>query len=185
MPTYHRYPADNFPSHLAYQRLAFIRLLWVDYYVSNPDPDYRMGVDSRMLYHDVYVQNDALVSAVSTLRTTVTMGTDNFVCYGISAMLTYPFWRKHGYGGDLIERATASIREQADADIGLLWTSVPDFYRARGWEIVPGEPAIFGDPQHPTVRGGEYTMMLFLSERSQMLRERLQSELLYVGRSAW
>ncbi len=183
MPTHHVYTNATFPLHLAHQRQAFIRLYWVDDYTTHP-PD-TLTLDPRSVRHDLYVQNDALVSAISVIKTTLTLNDQAFVCYGIAAMMTFTFWRKQGYGSDLCDRATAFIRAQADADVGLLWTSVPDFYRARGWEGVPGEPAVYGNPAKPTVRGGEVTMMLFLSERAQAARPQLEAGPLYVGQTSW
>jgi GNAT superfamily N-acetyltransferase len=183
MPTHHVYTNDTLPTHLAYQREAFIRLLWIDRSVGNPD--YTLTLNPLNIRHEVYVQNDALVSSVSILKTDVTLGDQSLVCYGIEAMITYPFWRKRGYGGDLMKRATTFIHEQPDAALGLLWTSVAPFYIPYGWEVMRDHPTGFGDPRDPVVNDHEDTMMLFVSDTSNALRAQMTRGAVYVGARVW
>ncbi|MEL6268384.1 MAG: GNAT family N-acetyltransferase [Chloroflexota bacterium] len=183
MPQHHTYTPTTLPAHLAHQRMAFVRMLWIDHYVGNPD--YTLTPDPRTLHHEMYVQQDALVSSVSVINTDIILGAESFVCYGIAAVMTFPFWRGQGYAGDLMDRANAFIRAQDDADVGLLWTGVAPFYAQRGWETLPGEPAVFGDPANPTVRGGETTMMLFVSEKAVAARPQLEAGPFYVGQTTW
>lgn len=183
MPQHHTYTPETLPAHLAHQRSAFIRMLWVDYSVYSPD--YSLTPDPRTLFHEVYTQNDALVSSVSVIKTPITLGADTFTCYGIASVMTFPFWRGQGYAGALMDRANAFIHAQPDADVGLLWTEVAPFYAQRGWQTLPGEPAVFGDPANPTVRGGATTMMLFISEKAIAARPRFEAGPFHVGATSW
>lgn len=182
MPTHHVYTNDTFPTHVVYQRLAFIRVLWFDRYAD--DPPRTMPLDPRSVRHEVYVEEDALVSSASVIKTTVMLGEEAFTCYGLSGVMTYPAFRRRGYGGDLRDRVTAYLEAQEDADIGLLWTSVAPFYAVRGWVSVFEGARVYGDPANPTVRD-ETTMMLFLSEKARIRRGDLERGTLYIGERDW
>lgn len=72
MPTHHIYTNETFPSHLAYQRLSFIRMLWIGRYVDNPH--YHLQLDPRSVRYEVYVESDALVSSISVIKTSALIG---------------------------------------------------------------------------------------------------------------
>ena len=182
MPVHHVYTNETFPLYLVYQRLAFIRLLWFDRYAETPPV--RMTLDPRSVRHEVYVEGDALVSSASVIRTTVELGNETLTCYGLSGVMTYPFFRKRGLGGDLRDKVTEFIAAQPEADLGLLWTRVAPFYAAQGWVSIEGGERVYGDRANPTVRD-ETTMMLFLSNRANALRPALERNTLYVGERDW
>lgn len=182
MPTHHVYTNDTFPSHLVYQRLSFMRLLWNDDYADTPPRT--MPLDPRSVRHEVYVEGDALASSASVIKTTITLGEIALTCYGLSGVMTFPAFRKRGLGGDLRDRVTAYIEAQPDADIGLLWTRVTPFYEGRGWaRILTGE-RVYGDHTDLEVRE-ETTMMLFLSGRARAMRDEIASGTLYIGEDDW
>ncbi len=182
MAIHHVYANDTFPPHLLYQRIAFIRLLWEDSYAEMPP--HLMPLDPRYVRHEVYAEGDALVSSASVIKTTVFLGEIDLTCYGLSGVMTYPYFRKRGFGGDLRDRVTAFIEAQPDADLGLLWTSVAPFYEVRGWKSICSGKRVFGDRAKPTVRD-ETTMMLFLSEKARSLRDELEQGRLYIGERDW
>lgn len=84
-------------------------------------------------------------------------------------MFTFPPYRWHGCGRQVLEAATAYIREGSD-DLAMLFCQpkLEAFYAAVGWELSRSEDRI-GRPDHyivePSIR-----MMIFLTEKGRAAR---------------
>ena len=186
MPEFQIYTDETLPDGYAYQRMAFIRIHWDDSYVNNPDMPLKPVIEPETR-HYLYVAGEALVSAASVVRREITCDGVPYVCYGMSAVMTFPFFRKNGYGSQVVKAATDHMQAQPDADVALLWTS-PDrgpWYSKFGWEAMPGLTIWVGDPQSPHHDDDSFLMMMFISDRAKQNRETIVNSRIYVGEWSW
>jgi len=65
--------------------------------------------------------------------------------YGLSAVFTYPAWRREGHAERVVRAATKQI-DQSDADVALLFClpKLIPFYERCGWEHMANTNALYG-----------------------------------------
>lgn len=186
MPEFQIYTDETLPDAYAYQRLAFIRIHWADVYVEHPDTPLKPVIEPESR-HFLFTAGEALISAASSVRREIDCDGVPYVCYGMSAVMTFPFFRKNGYGSQVVKAATDHMKAQPDADVALLWTS-PDrgpWYSKFGWEVMEGLTVWVGDPQNPRHDDDSFLMMIFISDRAQKNRESILNSRIYIGRYSW
>lgn len=183
-PELHTYTMDTIPSSYAHQIRSFIRMEWWDGYKHSLNP--ALGDPAFQPQHFVVVEGDALYSAARVNRTTIQHQGQDYVVYGLGGVLTYPAFRKKGFGSWVVREATQYIHQQADADIAVLWTATHNlpFYERLGWELMPDVQFIIGDREQPDVPDG-HVLMLFLSEMARANRENLEDKPIYFGEHSW
>jgi GNAT superfamily N-acetyltransferase len=170
------------PPHFYYQVEAATRIIFeytADYEL---DPQ----ADEGMM-HVLIAKGRELIAYTGIICTTIEHQGVVYKCYGLSGVLTFPVFRKKGYGGQLIEAANNLIREDDSADIALLWTAAHNvgFYARHGWEPMPAMQTFVGDPAQPTPHNDEARLMLFLSEKGRQGRATLEHGQVYVGVESW
>jgi len=170
------------PLHFYYQAQAFVRIFWVD----GEDYNIDLGLQYQEL-HIVLAKDKSLVAYASVSVQDVQLAGVAYRCYGLSGVMTFPAFRKFGYGGQVIDTALNLIREDTSADIALLWTDPQNvhFYVEHGWIAMPDMTTLMGDPTHPTVFDDELALMLFLSERAQRQRAAFERGQIYIGEENW
>jgi GNAT superfamily N-acetyltransferase len=178
------YTNADLPGRLAQQITDFVRINWYDAYKDGPQP-YAASEDLSPVYH-VIAEGEALYSSTTVVRRRIEHDGDSFMCYGLSAVLTYPFFRKRGYGREVVDSATESILAAPDADIAWLQTmpELKDFYGHAGWEHLPDLHTLSGEPESPEDQNS-YAMMLFISERARQNRPAFETAQLYLGEYLW
>jgi hypothetical protein len=107
------------------------------------------------------------------------------MCYGLSAVLTYPYFRKRGYGSQVVGAATDHIKQAADADFAWLQTGPKHegFYRQSGWAHMPQLQILSGDP--PRLEENGFFMLLFVSDYARARRPILEKARLHLGPYLW
>lgn len=173
---------EQLPAHYAQQIRDFIRIYWHDAY----SYDLNASVYPRTLHPHVVavVDGPALFSSAGVVWKRIEHAGQEYKLYGLSGVLTYPAFRKKGYGRMVVDAATKVIRADAEADIAILWTD-PDlhqFYAQSGWEHPQGVTTLVGDPAEPF---DAHLMMLFLSERARQHRTDFESMPVYFGPYSW
>lgn len=174
----------SLPLPFYYQIQSFVRMMWVDGEHFNIDLGLIPPSSSMVV---VLAKGNSLISHVEVICTALELTGQSYKCYGLSGVMTYPAFRKRGFGGRVIDTAAALIREDPEADVALLWTAhhnVP-FYVAHGWEAMPNLVTLTGDPSQPQPYDEEVRMMLFLSEKGKAARPAFEHGQVYVGQEHW
>lgn len=184
MPELLTYESHELPSHLAWQVHCFIRIHWFDSFQFDPNATWPSGNFHQK--HFVMGEGKALYSYTLVLQKDLEHEGETYTCYGLGAVMTYPAFRRRGYGAQVVGAATDYIREQPEADIAVLWTTadLERFYGQHGWEHTPDIRFLSGDRDDPQVFD-QFTMMLFLSEQGQRARERFAHQPVYFGQYTW
>jgi GNAT superfamily N-acetyltransferase len=170
------------PLHFYYQAQSFVRIVFVD----SEDYDIDGEIDTPFM-HVVLAKGKTLVSYCQVLWRMLELGGSSYKCYGLSGVMTYPAFRRRGFGGQVIEAAASLIREDPMADVALFWTAHHNvhFYAGHGWEAMPGLVTTVGDPANPQVYDEEMRMMMFLSERGKAAHRDFECGRVYVGDGTW
>ena len=83
----------------------------------------------------IIVEDGKVVSHAALLPCELVVGDQRLRAGGIAVVATHPDYRLRGFAASLMRDLQRTIHEEG-FDLGFLWTSVPDFYRSLGWEIV-------------------------------------------------
>jgi predicted acetyltransferase len=177
------YPVDEFPPLLECQVRDFVRIVWP---ASNVDDrSVPLGPRDRDPVHVVIVDGDTLISHVQLLTFTIDHADESYRVMGVSGVLTYPNFRKHGYGRKVVEAATQYIGAQ-NVDFGMLFTmpELGKFYGQFGWVQMPNLDILAGDKDAPQLRE-EFTLMLPVNERGHQAVKTFENAAVYVGARLW
>lgn len=180
-PTLTRYTLDTIPPIVAQQVTDFVRVFWFEPYLYrlNPRP---MG-ETEIAY--AMVEENVLYSHAAVVFTNVLCNGIEYASGGLSAVLTYTWFRNRGYGRAVVNACNAEIDASA-MDVAILWTSedkIP-FYTHCGWEHAPTASTVKGDPEAPTHHEG-VVMFRYVSNRGRAAREDFLSKPIYIGKHGW
>jgi predicted acetyltransferase len=183
MPQLLEYTTDALPRDYFWQIQDFIRIHWFDGFQYDLDEPFKPGIWNP--HYFVIAEKHALMSSARALSKMVEIDGVPYKMYGLGAVLTYPAFRKRGYGGQVVEAATNYIKAQPDADFAIFWTdpSMASFYSPYGWETEENIAVTFDRPENPQPTG--FRMMLFLSDRAKQLRPSLNGGSIYFGEYTW
>jgi GNAT superfamily N-acetyltransferase len=185
MPELTRYAVADLPPDIKCQINSFIRIQWP--WIFNPSNrlmDLMEGGTGRTSF--VIAEQGVLISHAEVNQRVLTHQGESYRVYGVGAVMTYPAFRREGFGAQVVAAATAYIKA-SDADFALLFTS-PDlasFYEGNGWEVLPGMRITVGPADAPIARDDEFMMGCFVTERGRQARASLLAAPLYVGPYQW
>jgi GNAT superfamily N-acetyltransferase len=130
------------------------------------------------------VDGPAVFSSATVVWKMIEHAGQLYKTYGLSSVMTYPAFRKKGYGRRVVDAATETIRAVGDADIAILWTDseLHKFYASSGWEHPEAITMLVGEPPQPY---NAYLMMLFLSEHARQHRADFERTPVYFGPYSW
>ncbi|TWD82756.1 acetyltransferase (GNAT) family protein [Kribbella amoyensis] len=161
------------PPLLKYQVLSFLRIVWPDGFtgslrhrdwITNPEYD---------PHHMLYIAGDLVVSHLEVVHRDVTPEGVTYRAYAPTSVLTFPPFRREGWAGKLVEKASRWI-EESDADLGLICCEPESqgFYaRNSGWDPVPEARIVVGDDKTRAELTPQVLLACFLTEKSQQHRE--------------
>ena len=173
------YQQSEFPAAYKWQAIAFLRMEWSsifyddNLYMSETYPPELKPV------HFVMAEEDSLLSYASLLKLPLLHAGIDYQIYGFGNLLTFPPYRRRGYGGRILQAATEFI-SQSEVDAAILFCDrlLESFYAEKVW-IATRTPTRLGRPE----RYEEYSpsrMMLFVSEKGQRGRADFESEPMYI-----
>ena len=168
------------PDHFYYQAQAFSRLNWYD------SDTYDIDLEREELTHIVLAEGKLLISYAQVLWRDIEHDGVIYKCGGLSGVMTYPHFRRRGYGGQVVQAATNLITD-ALADIALLWTAGKNhhFYGQFGWQPLPNMVTLIGDRNKPEIFDDEGAMMLFISDKGIQGQASFENGSVYVGEEEW
>jgi hypothetical protein len=159
-------------------------MLWHDEYLYSLDAP--LVPPERHPQHVVIAERHALISHARVVWMQVEHAGQPFKLYCLGDVLTYPAFRKRGYGRQVVDRATALIQADPEADAALLFTNPVQegFYGASGWEPVPGLTAFVGLPENREPHN-YFAMMLFCSDKARQARHTFETQTLMLPGYGW
>src|SRR5690349_19409002 len=102
MADLHIYRKDELlPPHFYYQAQAAMRII----FEFSADYDLDPGADAGMM-HVLIAKGRELIAYTGVISTTIQHEGVTYCCYGLSGVLTFPAFRRQGYGKQLISAAT-------------------------------------------------------------------------------
>jgi GNAT superfamily N-acetyltransferase len=184
MPDIQQFTLDTLPTDYEWQIRDFVRIHWFDGFQF--DVNMTLHPDFWQPAYFVIADQRALFSAATAVWKMVEVNGKSYKTYGLSGVLTYPAFRKKGYGRQVVEAATNYIKQQADADMAILWTNenLLPFYERHGWQHTAKVTVTAGPQDNPELTYG-FPMMLFLSEQARQMRPTLDGGTLYFGEYSW
>jgi hypothetical protein len=177
------YPVDELPPLLECQIRDFVRIVWPTSNVD--DRSVPLGPRDRDPVHVVIVDGDTLISHVQLLTFNIEHAGENYKVIGVSGVLTYPNFRKGGYGRKVVDESTQYIASKG-VDFGMLFTmpELTNFYGKSGWVTVPKLTILVGDKAKPR-DGNQYTLMYPVTDHGERAVKAFKSASVYVGSRLW
>ena len=183
MPSLSRFTNNDLPDHFAHQIRDFIRIHWYDAF--QYDIHALTISDELAPVYFVVAEEPALFSHAAAVTRSVECNGQTYSCGGLSAVLTYPAFRKRGYASQVVQAATEHLNT-GSFDVALLWTT-PErerFYGRFGWEHHPAIRTLKGSQASPEVYD-DFAMIRFLSERAKKHQVDFETHPVYVGPYSW
>lgn len=184
MIRHHLFDSRQVPAHLHYQILSFVRMEWPELFSGeNRLKDWT----SKPELHPVTLlieEEGVLISRLEVVWDMLHHAGEVYKVYGLSGVLTYPAFRKQGYALRLVREVTVYIKQQGDADLVLLHSTLKGFYEKAGLERMENLVTLVGDPKQPEI-SDETAFGLFLSARAQQGRQAFETRPVYMGESIW
>jgi len=178
------FTGDSLPEAHEHQIRSFIRLHWHDEYQFSLDGP--LVPADRHPVHLVIHDRHALFSHGRVVWVNVYHMGESYRMYCLGDVLTYPAFRRQGFGAQIVAAATTLIRNDPQADTAILFTepATASFYAAHGWEVMPTLRASYGHPVAPEPALGT-AMMLFVSDRAEAHRADFEREDLKLPGWGW
>lgn len=179
------HPSPELPLSLKWQILAFIRVeWWWVFQGENRFWDYTQKPTHPINF--VLHEHEIVISHAEINWRMIDHAGHSYKVYGLSAVFTFPSFRKEGYGQDVVQAATDYIH-RSDADIAMVFClpHLQGFYESSGWVYIQDAQVMYGDPQHPSQDDEEIMLMLFVSKLGKETRDTFNSAPIYVGSHTW
>lgn len=179
MPKLTVYQQRDFPSIYKWQAIAFMRMEWTSIFYDDNLYMSEIYPPEFQPIHFVMAEDDSLLSYATLMKLNVVHAGVSYDVYGFGNLLTFPPYRKRGYGSQVLQTATDFIW-QSDTDVAILFCDrlLEAFYANKGW-IATHSPTCLGTPD----RSEEYMpsrMMLFVSDKGQRSRMDFERQPLYI-----
>lgn len=179
MPSLTIYEQKHFPSVYNWQAIAFMRCEWPSIfqgdilYLSAPYPPELNPV------HFVMAEGESLLSYATLMKMNLSHAGQDFVVYGFGNMLTFPPYRKLGYGRTIL-RAAREFIEKSAVDVAILFCdkSLEKYYAPEGWRATHS-PTYVGYSGE-SVLYEPLRMMIFVSQRGKAAQEDFENLPLYI-----
>jgi GNAT superfamily N-acetyltransferase len=181
------YPSRELPPLVKAQILAFMRIEWTAGYAG--EQQFRDEVwpegEADNTVHFVLEERGLVIAQAGVVSKTVSHDGVTYRTGGLTGVLTFPDFRRRGYGTLVVAAATQHIAEEG-VDIGLTTCNpvLRSFYARAGWIPLPNTAVVFGDPESP-LADDELVLMLFVSEKGKRGRPSFEGRRVYVGANTW
>lgn len=178
------YPTQKeIPPLIHQQIMDFLRVVWDDGFQGENRLRNWISHDYFHPVSFVLVENGQLISHIEVVWKMLEHAGKTYKTYGLSGVLTYPQFRKKGYGLKLLN-ATKEYIEKQDADIVMFHSDLIGFYEKGGFERMNKVVTLKGDPDKPETDDG-CAFMLFLSEKGENGRNDFETKPVFFGEETW
>ncbi len=165
---------DALPAALKWQVLSFLRIVWPEGFTGPLRFRDWITDPARRPYHLLHVARDLVISHLEIVEPSVDLDGVGYTTGALTGVLTFPSFRRQGWGGRLVGHA-ARLIEASDVDLGLICCEPhnADFYAAAaGWQRIPGARVVLGDTREQAEETSQVVFVRFLSVRAQQDRHR-------------
>ena len=180
------YSSDEYPAYLKCQTLSFLRMEWPEGFVGKNRLRDWITPEKMHPVHFVIVEGEILISHLEVVWIPLIHKGIEYKTYGLTGVLTYPQFRKQGFGSRLVKEATKYINK-SDADIAMyhVGQDLVNFYNSScGWEPIYKAKTLKGSKDNPVADDG-VMMALFLSEKGKKGRKDFETIPFYFGEDTW
>jgi GNAT superfamily N-acetyltransferase len=162
------FKSAEFPEHLKWQALSFLRMNYPDGFKGEDRLRDWVTREEDHPVHIVLVEDHILLSHTNVVWKYLEHDTETYKTYGLTGVFTYPPCRGQGYGTQVIAAGTAYI-QKSDADLAMLYCdeSLHDLYANQGWRHMDRSTSYIGTKEEPELVDDEILMMLFISPKGQ------------------
>ena len=179
------YRSEELPAGVKCQILSYVRVEWWWVFQGKN----RLWDYTQKKTHPVNVvllEEDVLISHAEVNWRMLEHEGETFKVYGLSAVFTYPAFRKEGFGRQVTQAATEYILN-GDGDVAMLFClpELVPFYEMCGWTAMRDTAIWYGDKEAPAVDEEEVLMLVFVAEKGQWARLRFAARPVYVGAYTW
>lgn len=178
-------PSPQLPPLIKCQLLAFLRMEWPELFQGERQfQDYTVKPTQPVNFYTA--EQNVLISHTEVNWRWLEHTGQTFKAYGLSAVFTYPPFRREGYGRQVVTAATDHVRA-SDADVAMLFC-LPDrqaFYAACDWIPLPTARVFYGPREQPRPSDPDVLMMLFVSKKGQQARPAFEHQPIYAGERLW
>jgi GNAT superfamily N-acetyltransferase len=184
MPQLHVYPHRQFPSHLNWQAVSFMRIEWPSILLGG----HRLGTETYPAdcdpIHFVVIEQHMLISYAAIMHLALPHAGDTYAVAAFGNVFTFPAFRGEGYGRQVVDAAVHSI-QTSTVDVGIVFCKphLLPFYRASGWESLDGAGTRVGTPDSFTDHS-YHRLILFVSDHGRRARSLFAQFPLYIN-SPW
>ena len=179
------YRSYDLPPLVKCQIHSFMRIEWTAGYTG--ERQFRDEVwpegEVQNTVHFVLEERDFVISQAGVVWKRIEHDGETYETGGLTGVLTFPDFRRQGYGTQVVEAATRYIVDKG-VDIGLTTSHLRSFYTRAGWIPMEMTNILHGDPASPT-EVDELVLMLFLSEKGKQGRRTFEDRPIYVGANSW
>jgi GNAT superfamily N-acetyltransferase len=179
------YPEAALPVIWQGQVFSFLQLTWPEGFYDDPQPHPWLTHPANHPLHFILADCSHLMSHAQVEWKYLAHAGQEYQAYGLGGVFTRPDYRGRGYGRQLVEAATAYIR-QSEADVAMLWCepSLKGFYTRLGWSALEQAITLIGPPELPR-RYPLLLMMMFLSAHGRAGQAAFATLPIYFGAEAW
>jgi predicted acetyltransferase len=178
------YSDDQLPTLIKQQILDFIRSIWPDGFVGeNLTRDWIEKTSTHPTHFVTTTDNSLVVSYVGVVWKNLKHVGETYKTYGLSGVFTYPQFRGHHYGLDLVKQATQYITT-TDADIILFPSLLNGFYEQAGYEKISSAVLLEGKQNQP-LKDDDHLYMQFLSNKAKSDRHLFETQPISFGDDIW
>jgi len=179
MPKLTLYQQLDFPAIYKWQAIAFMRMEWPSIFQGDNLYMPEIYPPEHQPVHFVLAEGDTLLSYGTLLKLNLIHAGIDYQVYGFGNLLTFPPFRRRGYGGQILEAATQFI-QQNDVDAAILFCDphLEPFYAAKAWESTRSPTRLGGPDQYEDYAPSR--MMLFVSEKGRLSKADFETQPLYI-----
>ncbi len=165
------YSKENLPDPFRWQVISALRMMWPEDFVDYdlfPSTIFR---PEWLSTHIVVSAADVVIAHAGIVFLDANHSGAQYRVAGVGAVVTFPNFRKMGFGRRAVVEATRII-DESDADIAALFCpfKLVGFYRRLGWSIQVEGLTTIGDPASPQIES-EPRLMRFISEHGRSGQE--------------
>ncbi len=174
---------SDVPPLIHQQILDFSRMTWSDgfqgknrlrIWVQNPN--------NHPLFF-LLQEEEVLIANVAVVWKFIVHKGIKYKMYALSGMMTYPSFRKQGYGLKIVNVVKEYMLKQ-DGDFIMIHSKLKGFYEKAGFESMTKIRTLFGNPKKPKL-SDQSVFALFLTEKGKRGRKDFESEPFYFGKELW
>lgn len=180
MPQCDLYQQSDFPAHLKWQALSFMRTQWPSIFTG---PLRWLSETYPPEMHPIHFtlhEGEVLISYAAAMQLSLAHQGTTYQVYGFGNVFTFPPYRHEGHGQRLM-RAAAGHLDRSGMDLAMLFChpALAAWYARSGWESCSDEETRIGSPDSYTV-DQDLRMVRYISSRAQQARNQFQAHPLYL-----